>query len=373
MSSGTYISIEFKELINALVVISSMLLVAFTLRDKFTDKNQNIGKVTSFFIYMAFLILTMIVAFVRFDTADLVPSQLIFIAKMLVFFLVLWLLGESRYSILEYISQIIFVFSCLSLVLLTLRYTFGTDFLPMYQVGLVKTSFLSTYFGTDIGFSNVVRNSSIFYEPGLFSVMLSFSFYYFFTKEGFSNRCKLLYISAISTISPVGFLLISLLLIVFYWNRSIILRVLVIVSSAFVVWFVIEFYYIKLDSVSFLYRVEDIKVGLKVFIDNVFFGVGIFNDNLISEHFLNRYGNTRSSSNGLLTLLYQTGIIYSVIYFYFICRSVKCYFSNGYFLALVLITFILIFQPIQYSNLLILLFIMGHFIDDKKKYSSDRA
>lgn len=352
-----------------MVVCSSLLVIVSAVLDKRYLEKNSIRTVVPFTISLVVLLLSIIFSTIQENPDGVFFNQIALVVKFILFFMVLWLVGEEREKIIAHICSIIYWLSCLSLLLLVMKYVFGTDFLPVFQVGLVKTSFISTYYGTDIGLSGVVRNSSIFYEPGLYSAMLAFSFCYFYARNGFSNRCKVLYLSCITTLSPLGFLLINTVLIFDYWNRSLLLRVFVVASAFSLVWILTEFVLLKAESLSFLYRVEDIKVGLDIFVDNFFFGVGLFNDETMKAYFNRIHGGARGSSNGFISLLYQTGIFWAALFFIFVSRALQFFFVKSHFMAAFILVVTIVFQPIQYSNFFILLFAMGCFVNAKQKNS----
>ncbi|EHU4848404.1 hypothetical protein OTE47_001469 [Vibrio vulnificus] len=369
ISTGTFLSIEFNDFVNLLFVSLALVVIFLSLINN-NVRERNDYRMSIWIVFFMFvLLMSMLSAVIYHNSSDIVVNQLFFLCKIALFFSVTWLLGDQRKLIIEYISLIILNLSYVSLILLLLRYVFQSDFLPLFQVGDVKTSFLSTYYGTDLGLIGVVRNSSIFYEPGLYSVMLSFAFSYYFMKEKFSTKCKIIYISAISTLSPVGFILMNYLLMIEYWKKSYLLRTLVFLLGFLVIWFVTEFLYLKTESLSFAYRIEDIFISFRVFLDNIILGVGLFNDDVVRNYFQTRYDSMRASSNGLLILYYQLGVIGATLYFFFLLRALKFYFSRNYILSFVFLTSVMIFQPIQYSNFFILLFVLGHFTNHEKKHS----
>lgn len=368
ISTGTFVSIVFNDLVNLLFVGAALLVVIISLVNNIKEKNNyRIFIWIVFFLFV--LLMSMLSAVINHNSSDIIVNQFFFLAKITLLFLVVWFLGEQRKLIIEYVSFIILILSYVSLFLLVFRYVFQSDFLPLFQVGDVKTSFLSTYYGTDLGLTGVVRNSSIFYEPGLYSVMLSFAFYNYFMKEKFSVKCQIIYLSAMSTLSPVGFILMSYLLIVEYWKISYLLRMIVIFFGFLVVWFFSEFLYLKNQSLSFTYRIEDIFISFRVFLENIFLGVGLFNDEVVKNYFQTRYDSTRASSNGLLILYYQLGFLGASLYFFFVLRALKLYFSKTYVLSFIFLTSVIMFQPMQYSNFFILLFVFGHFANNEKKHS----
>ncbi|HAS6377711.1 TPA: hypothetical protein RQJ75_004031 [Vibrio vulnificus] len=369
ISTGTFFSIEFNGFVNLLFVGSALLIISLSLINNNVRKKNDYRMSICIVFFMFVLSMSMLSAVIYHNSSGVVVNQLFFLCKITLLFSVSWFLGDKRKLIIEYISLVILSLSYISLLLLLFRYLFQSDFLPLFQVGDVKTSFLSTYYGTDLGLIGVVRNSSIFYEPGLYSVMLSFVFYYYFMKEKFSIKCKIIYISAISTFSPVGFILMNSLLIIEYWKRSYLLRALVVLLGFLVIWFVTEFIYLKTESLSFTYRVEDVFISFRVFLDNMLLGVGLFNDEVVISYFQTRYDNARASSNGLLILYYQLGVIGASLYYFFLLRALKLYFSKTYILSFVFLTSVMIFQPIQYSNFFILLFVLGHFANYEKKHS----
>lgn len=369
ISTGTFVSIVFNDFVNLLFVGAAFSIIFLSLMNN-NIKEKNDHRIFIWIVFFLFVLLTSMLSAVMYhNSSDIVVNQLFFLGKITLLFLVIWFLGDKRTLIIEYVSLIILSLSYISLFLLLLRYIFQSDFLPLFQVGDVKTSFLSTYYGTDLGLTGVVRNSSIFYEPGLYSVMLSFAFYNYFMKENFSIKCKIIYLSAISTLSPVGFILMNSLLIIRYWKSSYLLRTIVVFFGFLVIWFVSEFLYLKTESLSFTYRIEDIFISFRVFLDNIILGVGLFNDEVVRNYFHTRYDSTRSSSNGLLILYYQLGFLGASLYFFFVLRALKFYFSKTYTLSFIFLTSVMVFQPIQYSNFFILLFVFGHFANNEKKHS----
>ena len=357
LSSGTFFAISFLTTINAFMACASVL----SLMIKFSDSEQlkinvNVLKYMLSFI----LILIANIALMSFGPnvdQEAQTDAITFVVRFIVIFLAL---DYSRCW--KAFSNIIIFISTISLFLYFLKYILPREYVPVWQVGSVKTSYLITTYGLDFFKGPFIRNSSIFYEPGLYGVYLVLVYAYEKLKNKKLNPFKrgVIIISTISTFSPPAIILLLFTEIALRAKNKNSLPFLCLIAVP--VLSCIAFYFISLksDTTSFYLRVQDIFIGLKLFTTSPIIGHGLLNENLIKEYFLNTEGMQRGLSNGLLTLLYQGGLFVAIYYIYPLvyCIPVR-YFEKNKVFSLFLLGSFLFFQPIVYSNVMIFLVCYG--------------
>lgn len=360
ISSSTYISITFNYLLNIILVFALLFLVI--LRTK--KLSINISNVISLVAVVFLLIINILHCYFVYDD-NLILNQMIFLSKIIILSMLLASKDDFSYKLILKMADIIFYISMVSLLLWLMKSFFGTDFLPIWQVGNVKTSFLSTYYGVDFSGLNLYRNSSIFYEPGVFGTYLTLSLLIFSNNQCSRLKLFFIYISIISTFSPLPILL-SFLIMMKDKIKNISFKVFIPFFLLVILYGLYIFLQGKITSLSYQIRVYDIIVGWHEFIQSPLVGWGLFYESNINE--INFFDITgRGLSNGIMALLYQLGLFMATIYIHYLSKSISVYCSVRYIYSLVIIILIFIFQPIQYSNVFIFIFVSGLVCYEKQR------
>lgn len=244
--------------------------------------------------------------------------------------------GEEKSRFFLYLSDIIVVFSAVSLVL----YLFGTLLSVISQTSSVRVWWaeeervISHYFhllyeAQDIelfGFK-FMRNCSIFPEAPAFAAFIAVSFAaeLFIRKKISLYRISVLVLSAVTSFSAKAVLLVcaALLLKFLLWDKKgakfyLIKGTAVAISLGFAVFVLVE----KAKSHSFFIRLDDFSACLEAFKSSVLFGVGYCNDSAVITHFEYAYRANDGLSMGLAVLLAQGGLWLFLFYVVSAVRAV---------------------------------------------------
>ena len=168
----------------------------------------------------------------------------------------------------------------------------------------------------------IYRMQSIFWEPGVFAVILNFALYYFvFTdKKKKKSQLFVLLFDLLFTASTTG-ICVGICLVVVYFYRSHIIKSLRLIISLPVTIIAFRVVYVVWTTKkaatsyhmgSYFLRANDIIVGLKLFVSHFIIGVGYRN----TKAFELAQGLGRGSSNGLITWFYTMGIVGIVLVMY---------------------------------------------------------
>ena len=195
-----------------------------------------------------------------------------------------------------------------------------------YMIPQAKVTFLN---------QTLYRAQSIFWEPGVFAVFLSYTLYYeLFKKEKSSLMIAVfLYICILTTFSTTGIMVgTGILGCNFLLTKKVskgikYLSFSVLAPLALV--FLISVWnskkYGEGDQLSGSYslRMFDLVYGFSVLKSNPLFGSGYNNDTIFKELFKKMYGYERGSSNGLVTWIITTGITGSILVLFPFIRKLR--------------------------------------------------
>lgn len=265
------------------------------------------------FILLMFTMLFFMVLFLRS------PSEALgIITKMLlVAFLTNYCYkSNNTYKVFEIIYKCIVVVATISLVFFITLYVLKLN-LPNFYIG---DNFYKSYFylfftqsgyAENIGLFAFCRLQSIFWEPGVFSVYLLLSLYYycFLANKKKPIHFFVLTISLILTLSTTGLIMGIGLIMVYILQKmeSLKARVLTIIPMCIVtIPIMVNIWMKKKNSAispSYSLRMYDMTRSLEIWKENFWFGVGYNNTSLFSME--GRVGN----SNGFLNWCMMTGIV----------------------------------------------------------------
>ena len=355
VSTGTFFSITFSPFVNLLLVLSVFSGVVLRLSK---DKPATVSALGGSIVLTLLVFMTFANLFLYFRLGSDEKYSVSFVLFAFKLVLIFFVVDKDKFWPV-YCNVVIFI-SLFSLFLYFLIIFLGFNFLPEWQVGKVKTSYLITVYGNDFVQANLKRNSSIFYEPGVYGAFLTLAFLFEIGKDKvLKKRLVVLAVSALTTMSPVT---ISLFFVIILYavlknSRKIIIWLFFGVPIVFyVIYYLVSF---KLESYSFYLRMEDIFLGLEIFYENPVLGVGLFNESSVIDYYYSREGVERGLSNGIVTLLYQGGIIFSVLYLIPMAFSLSGNKLFSFISAFSVIFLILMSQPLQFSNLFIFIYCVG--------------
>lgn len=195
-----------------------------------------------------------------------------------------------------------------------------------YLIPQAKVNFLN---------QTLYRAQSIFWEPGVFAVFLSYTLYYeLFIKEKPNLLIAIfIYICILTTFSTTGIMVgIGILGCYFLLTKRVskgikYLSFSILAPLALVflitVWNSKKYGDGEQLSGSYSLRMFDLVYGFSILKSNPLFGSGYNNDTIFKELFKKIYGYERGSSNGLITWIITTGIIGSVLILYPFFRKLR--------------------------------------------------
>lgn len=306
--SGTAIySIEQFTLLRSitLIILLGLLLFEFVNNNRFKRK-----KMFVFFLYAVSFFITLLLK---------APNEAYgIITKMLfVIFLVNYCCERNNtHKIFEIVYEFIVVISAVALFFFIALFVFNMD-LPSCYVG---DGFYKSYFylfftqsgyAESIGRFSFYRLQSIFWEPGVFSVYLLLALYYYCFLAGKKHILHfwILTICLILTLSTTGLIVGIGMFLVFILKKmkSLQERILAVAPLCIVAIPVIVIVWMKKKnstvSPSYSLRMYDMIRSLKIWGENLLFGVGYNNTTLFSME--GRIGN----SNGFLNWCMTTGLL----------------------------------------------------------------
>lgn len=249
--------------------------------------------------------------------------------------------SSSKKKIVFFIKVIVYS-SFISNILFMLC-VFGVDVPTIESKTHITPSF---YYLGSAAFTEVYglggyRNYGIFWEPGLYQIYLNLSLIYFlYVKEPFFKRRWLTVIYLLFGIYTTGSttgLFLAAFIVGYYafFNSSMGLFVKVVfilaaisIASAVVIPYLMDNLTTKMDSASYLMRMNDLTFGYDVFMSKPVLGHGIAND-IYKALYSSSFGEERGDSNGLINVLINFGIVGFIAYVRWFYRFAKA--SNSFF------------------------------------------
>ncbi|UPS45264.1 O-antigen ligase family protein [Prevotella sp. E15-22] len=245
---------------------------------------------------------------------------------------------------------------------ISLPYTrFATDWLPTYDVYYYVYCSIVTDFGTDtfMGFT-FKRNCGYFTEAGLYAFFIVLAlFVWLFVKTKKSKvELAILLVALLSTFSTTG-LILTVLMFAYYINTRKIkgkaIRWLLALMTVGVVVFVVnDLLATKQEehSFSFSARMFDLIGGIQLFLQSPIWGWGYKNHDAFYVISMQGFGTERSDSNGVVSALYQIGILGCTIFYVpFILVRKKLKENKRLFSFLsILLILLMMGEPIQYTT-----------------------
>lgn len=211
----------------------------------------------------------------------------------------------------------------------------------------------------------IPRLSGLFWEPGMYQIYLNIAlFLYVYMNKKNKFEFLVLLTSIVLTQSTAGYCIATVLIAVLIFKSKKISPdskfFLFLICSLFAVIIVCCFVLLKKNATnyrggSYSLRTLDIINGFKVFMSSPVFGVGFGNEKPFMSHDMFE----RGSSNGLISLLYMTGIIGIIIFLCPFIIRIKQYNKDReknivWFIIVIAFN---IFEPIY--NLPIMVFILS--------------
>ncbi len=239
--------------------------------------------------------------------------------------------------ILSDLLALIMPMSYQAIITFILAFLFPSLFISVNMKGMNIQSFLLVFnFTTTFYSSNIIRPIGFFWEPGVFQIYLNILLFILFVKHAPLRKIVLVVIAVITTYSTTG-ILITIAQIIYFtivslFSRGEIFRKLIVLTTLLVTAPILystamdnlEEKLIGASASSSIARQYDLQSGALVILQHPLLGIGFnpaayvkyskeFNP-YISGLSTSDQKNGRFNTNGLLVVLYSTGIPLGLVY-----------------------------------------------------------
>ena len=327
---------------NKLIPILALVVIIATFLELISSRiNYNYFKIilTIVLIYLVVCITNILISF-----NSLSQNEILFyfvIAPLMLILLMFKNFNDQLFDFLNTFVKIILIFALVSLIF----WTFGSILKVIHPTnvvinnwngGLPTPSYFNLYFETQgIHFfgTTIIRNSGIFVEAPMWSLMLSSALIIQeLFLENSIKRLSLLTLTILTTVSTTGIFVIGLLLIyrVLMLKKSLFKYVSLIIIPI-VIYALSQIWEEKSDSMSASIRFDDYKAGFLAWKENLFFGSGLALGMKAIEANMNTLIRTNLGySNSLFVIFAQGGLLLGGYYFYPVIKIIlgKRYFTN---------------------------------------------
>lgn len=269
----------------------------------------NVGKLT--YLFKIYIILVMMITYANADM-------------------------QTNVARIDYFAKILFYVSIASNVVYFL-FLIGIK-LPQFisSLGLPCYFYLLQEFYDPIFGVMSYRNNGIFWEPGVNQVFMNFLLVYtLFDERRFEKsadklrvlvKCIYLVITIVTTGSVMGYVLCAAIILIkglsgIKYPKNALMSVVTLAVILIAVPFVISSFSSKQETLSYEYRLGDLRIGIIQFLQHPIMGKGIGDDSYQAA-FAEVYGVARSNSNGILRVILSTGSLGAVFYALSACKFV---------------------------------------------------
>lgn len=222
-------------------------------------------------------------------------------------------------------------------------------------------------FGGGHNWTTTSRLCGIFWEPGIYQMVLNICL--LMNLELFDKNSEITWklpklciivIAIIMTESTTGYLVLGLIIVGRYLNkskRSLKFKVLTIILLI-LFWIVISINPVITekfsdDNHSFLVRFIDFQALLKMIWENPFFGSGVYSKTF--EYLGNKFGLTGAQSAGFLLQTAQFGIFWIIAYYFSVIKEFKKRrIKLPSYVYVIIITFLGLGEPLAFSPLMLM-------------------
>ena len=313
---------------NKLIPILALVVIIATVLELISSKiNYNYFKIilTTVLIYLVVCITNI---FISFNSLSI--NEILFyfvIAPLMLILLMFKNFNDRLFDFLNTFVKIILIFAIVSLIF----WTFGSILKVVHPTNVVinnwnggrpTPSYFNLYFETQgIHFfgTTITRNSGIFAEAPMWSLMLSSAFIIQeLFLENSIKRLSLLTLTILTTVSTTGIFVIGILLIyrVLMLKKSL-FKYVSLITIPIVIYALLQVWEEKSDSISASIRFDDYIAGFLAWRANFFFGSGLTLGLKVIESNMNTLIRTNLGySNSLFVILAQGGVILGIFYLY---------------------------------------------------------
>jgi len=372
ISSGSLFRYVYSYNLIMFITIAMIAIVVFYQffipTDDHIDKTDN--KTNSINISGLILILFFIFIPTLSDVYNQVLSYEITYFHIIMLLLSFLIGADTRKTILSYYLRIIVILSFISLLYFFTELLFGLpSFIPYYGIPETKLSHFYYIWSKPIHQFILIRNQSIFFEPGVFGFHLIVSTLLAYKEK---NRIfiTILIIACLTSMSTTVYIFLSLLVVYqLLWGKNKLLFIGIMSISFIIILGIIKVIFGSLDMLVYLVKIITDKFfinsqsyasmqerthffveSMKLFFDNIILGAGHY----AADIELKNVGSETSALSGLLAELGLFGAVCIFLYVRF--------FKHFKLLSLPIALIWLNGEFMQYTS--ISLFILTHMVDE---------
>lgn len=274
------------------------------------------------------------------------------------------LIQFHRFAIL--FSRIVYFLSVCSIVVTTLYMFIPSVFVYFPTISnYADVTFYNLYISVVFASVDVIRNTGIFREPGVFMIYLTFALMlelFFFKKRDIRNIIVFV-IALLLTKSTAGYIITFLLLGFKYlfYSKLKYLPFFFVIILCFVIFLfphIEEEVFSKLDEdncnyLSTLSRISSVVLPIQMWLDNPFYGIGLGHfSSLYSIYAMKEFGmdfrSDSSSTNTILNTITIYGWWIGVMVVYGMYKTTYCFVNQKNILLLLI--FLLLFSNEEMRN-----------------------
>ena len=281
-------------------------------------------------------------------------------------------------------NRYIFILSIISILVFILAISFNwiLDYFPVC-VNTAGIEFTNLYVGGVYKGVGLIRNTSIFREPGVFMIylLLGMIFEFFYSAKINKKHIFVFFIALFTTFSTAAFIILFLVIIGYLFKKD---KMNFIKNKSTIIFFVaiviviLSFYpeiylriFSKLDSESVSYgslaaRVASIVVNFYIFVFNPLVGCGLSNyGDLFTKYSMQYFGvpfkATGQSTNSFMSIFATYGFLYGSILFWSFMGLSKKISKNIFIQIILFLSLMTMFsnEDMRYSLLFYILIFFG--------------
>lgn len=301
---------------------------------------------------------------------------------VLLAFLIAKSLSIEEFSVM--FNKFIFILSIISILVFIVAISFDwlLDYFPVH-VNIIGVEFINLYIGVVYKGVGLIRNISIFREPGVFGIylLLGIIFELFYSAKINKKHIFIFFIALFTTFSTTAFVVFFLVIIGYLFKRD---KMNFIKNKSMFIFFVAivivilsfcpEIYlriFSKLDSESVFYgsltaRVASIVVNFYIFVTNPVVGCGLSNyGDLFTAYSIQYFGVPLKaggqSTNSFMSIFATYGFLYGSILIWSFMGLIRK-FSKNIFIQIILFLSLMMMlsgEDMRYSLLFYILVFLG--------------
>ena len=297
-------------------------------------------------------------------------------------FLIAKSLNIEEFSVM--FNRFIFILSIISILVFIVAISFDwlLDYVPVH-VNVIGVEFRNLYIAAVYKGVGLIRNTSIFREPGVFMIylLLGIIFELFYSAKINKKHIFIFFIALFTTFSTAAFIILFLVVIGYLLKRD---KINFIKNKSTIIFFVVivililSFYpeiylriFSKLDSESVSYgsltaRVASIVVNFYIFVINPVVGCGLSNyGDLFTTYSMQHFGiplnAAGQSTNSFMSIFATYGFLYGSIIIYSFLSLTKKFSKNVFIQIILFLSLMMMFsnEDMRYSLLFCTLFFFG--------------